>query len=34
MQVDDRGLALPASVRGVVTVAFDGRYVWSFRGGP
>jgi SAM-dependent methyltransferase len=31
MQVDERGLALPASVRGVVTVAFDGRYVWSFR---
>ncbi len=31
MQVDERGLALPASVRGVVTVAFDGRYVWSFQ---
>ncbi len=29
--VDDRGLTLPASVGGVVTVWFDGRYVWSFR---
>ncbi len=29
--VDDRGLTLPASVSGVVTVSFDGRYVWSFQ---
>ena len=29
--VDDHGLTLPASVGGVVTVAFDGRYVWSFQ---
>jgi SAM-dependent methyltransferase len=29
--VDDLGITLPASVGGVVTVAFDGRYVWSFR---
>ena len=31
--VDDHGLTLPASVGGVVTVAFDGRYVWSFQPG-
>ncbi|HET7350892.1 MAG TPA: class I SAM-dependent methyltransferase [Marmoricola sp.] len=29
--VDERGLRLPSSARGVVTVAFDGRYVWSFQ---
>src|SRR4051794_40679892 len=29
--VDDRSLTLPASVTGVVTVSFDGRYVWSFQ---
>jgi hypothetical protein len=29
--VDDHRLTLPASVAGVVTVSFDGRYVWSFR---
>ncbi|NUR05907.1 MAG: hypothetical protein HOQ45_02715, partial [Nocardioidaceae bacterium] len=27
----DEGLLLPADARGVVTVGFDGRYVWSFR---
>ncbi len=29
--VDDQGLTLPRSLDGVVGVAFDGRYVWSFR---
>ena len=31
LHVDDRALTLPASAGGVVTVSFDGRYVWSFR---
>jgi hypothetical protein len=30
-RVDDHGLTLPATVAGVVTVSFDGRYVWSFQ---
>jgi hypothetical protein len=29
--VDDQGLTLPSSLDGVVTVSFDGRYIWSFR---
>ena len=29
--VDDQGLTLPPSLDGVVTVSFDGRYIWSFR---
>ena len=29
--VDDDGITLPAGVAGIVTVSFDGRYVWSFQ---
>ena len=29
--VGDHGLTLPGTVSGVVTVSFDGRYVWSFQ---
>ncbi len=29
--VDDDGLSLPGDAGGVVTVSFDGRYVWSFQ---
>ncbi len=29
--VDDQGLTLPPPLDGVVTVSFDGRYIWSFR---
>ena len=30
---DDRGVSLPASTEGVLTVSLDGRYVWAFSPG-